>query len=90
MNVIGIGRLTAVGANPRLAPRLVSWLAELGAANMKDMNDLTMRFGSARPIGERHVEFALAEGLVIDTLISFTGHTVMIRNARLLAADTKS
>jgi hypothetical protein len=90
MNVVGTGRLATVRAYPQLEPRVVSWLAELGAANMENMGDITTRFGSARPIGERQVEFALAEGLVIDTLVSFTGHTVMIRTARLLEADARS
>lgn len=83
MNVVGTGRLATVRANPRLEPRVVSWLAELGAANMKSMDDITTRFGSARLTGERQVEFALAEGLIIDTLVSFNGNTVMIRAARL-------
>jgi len=89
MNVVGTGRLATVRANPRLEPRVVSWLAELGAANMKDMSDITTRFGSARPLGERQVQFALAEGLVIDTLVSFTGHTIMIRTAQLLEAAAR-
>ena len=90
MNVVGTGRLATVRANPRLQPRVVSWLAELGAANMNNMSDITARFGSARPIGERQVEFILAECLIIDTLVSFTGHTVMIRAARLLEAAARS
>lgn len=84
MNVVGTGRLAIVRTNPRLEPRVVSWLAELGSANMENMSDITTRFGSARPIDERQVEFALAECLIIDTLVSFPGHTVMIRAARLL------
>lgn len=83
MKVIGIGRLQTVRAHPRLEPRVVSWLAELGEAEVKNMSDIMKKFDSARPISDQRVEFALAEDLLIDTLISFPGHTLVIRFARV-------
>lgn len=90
MNVIGIGRLQTVRAHPRLEPRVVSWLAELGAAEVKNMSDITKKFGSARPISDQQVEFALAEDLFIDTLVSFPGHTLVIRFVRVFEPMSES
>jgi hypothetical protein len=86
MEVVGIGRLMGVRADPRWEPRVVAWLAELEEATMKDMAEITSRFGSATSTSGSQVEFALGEELVIETLVQFSAQTLMVRAVRFGSA----
>jgi hypothetical protein len=82
MNIVGVGRLAQICVDAARERRLSAWLAELREARLLDMTDVIKRFASAKPKSATAADFALSDGLIVETLFSFTACTMLIRSAR--------